>query len=66
MNIALQTHLNSRCCVPAPNVFTFQEGTVPTIEDFETMIGFTLKSGLEIDQDVIDLQANNTVTLTLV
>ena len=64
MNLDLQTHINSRCCTAPLNVFTFQEGTVPTIVG--NVINFTLKSGLEIDQDVIDLQANNTVTLNLV
>jgi hypothetical protein len=46
-------------------------GSTPNFDGtFENIVGnviaFTLKSGLEIDQDVIILQANNTVTLTLV
>ena len=58
MDLDLQTHINSRCCSEPLNVFTFQEGTVPTIEDFETMIGFTI-NGAKINGNSIEFSNKN-------
>lgn len=58
MNLDLQTHINSRCCTAPLNVFTFQEGTVPTIEDFQTMIGFTI-NGAKINGNSIEFSNRN-------
>jgi hypothetical protein len=63
MNLDLQTHLNNRCCSVASNSFTFAEGTVPTIEDFETMIGFTLQAP-KINGNSIEFSNKNYVIET--
>jgi hypothetical protein len=63
MDLNLQTHINSKCCTAPLNVFTFQEGTVPTIEDFETMIGFTL-NGAKINGNSIEFSNKNYVIET--
>jgi hypothetical protein len=63
MNLDLQTHINSKCCSTPLNIFTFAEGTVPTIEDFETMIGFTL-NGAKINGNSIEFSNKNYVIET--
>jgi hypothetical protein len=55
MDLILQEYFNSVCCeeiVITLNEFTYSTGTAPSLEDFETAIGFSLINGQKVGDTI--------------